>query len=506
MRALTSFLLLVAATAGSCLAWTSPVLWNVCNSAAEPGGTVVVHADCIDSIKPRLDDFALTVFYSTDSQATWRQTSMSAIGQPGYDTTYQGSFPAPLSGTVYYYVRGDNGTNYGTQSPLNSGDAWPVPNNLLAETALEGTGDTINEPDGEWLDLTSCALGYSDGKLYGRMTNHYNSWPMRGSIVGPWYLYSVGFWNSEAATGDTLGYAMVHVSILTYTDGLYELNRYESTYTRIGDIEVQTSGNRLIMRCDVADLAARTGFQPWPNQCGYLCGAKGDSRSADISLNSWMHDSTNSSRFYVDRTPQLVVGQNRPLVLSLAGVEPDSGTGATDFRLHVHYVDADTNLPVLRSVVVDADTYDLVPNTHRYAVGVNYLRTLSGFGVGPHEFRFVFSDGIGIVTTSPDTFVVTGGDVAEVSNGSAVGFSVSPNPFSGAVRLRVPSGSRVLRIFDGCGKLVRSLSVSRSPVSGPCSLCWDGTDKLGRLLPAGMYFLREEGGPLRRLLVKLNDR
>jgi hypothetical protein len=506
MGARTRVLLLAAAATGLCPAWTTPVLRNVCNSAAAPGGTVVVHADCIDSIKPSLDDVALTVFYSTDSQATWQQTPMTAIGQPGYDTTYQSSFPAPSSGTVCYYVRGDNGTNFGTQSPVNSDDAWPVPDNLLAESALEGTGDTINDPDGEWLDLTSCALGYSDGKVYGRMTNHYSSWPTSGGLFGPWYLYSVGFWNSEAATGDTLGYAMVRVNLLTYTPGLYELNRYESTYTRIGDIDIQTSGNRLIMRCNVSDLVARSGFQPWPNQCGYLCGAKGDARSANLSLQSWQHDSTNSARFYVDRTPRLVVGQNHPPTLNLGGVEPDTGTAETDFRFHVHYVDADTNLPVLRSVVVDADTFPLVPSGHRYAAGVTFTRELRGFETGVHEFKFVFNDGVSEATTPLDTFVVTGtGAVAEVLDGGATGFAASPNPFSIAVRFRVPSGCRVLRIFDGCGKLVRCLSVSRRSVPGQGSLSWDGADGSGRPLPAGMYFLREGGGPLRRVLVKLND-
>jgi hypothetical protein len=504
MRARTRVLLLVAAAVGLCPAWTTPVLWNVCNSAVAPGGMVVINADCIDSIKPPVEDIALTVFYSTDNQATWQQVPMNSVGRPGYDSTFQCAFPAPDSGAVYYYVRGDNGTNFGTQSPVNSVDAWPASDNLLAEAALEGAGDTINDPDGEWLDLTSCAFGYSDGKFYGRLTNHYSSWPMRGSIVGPWYLYSAGFYNSEAATGDTLGYAMTYVSILTYTSGLYEINRYESTYTRIGDIDVQTSGNRLIMRCNLSDLAARPGFQPWPNQCGYLCGAKGDARTANLSLKSWQNDSTNSSRFYVDRTPRLVVGQNQSPVLSLAGVEPDKGTVATDFRFHVHYVDADTNLPVTHSVIVDADTYDMVPNSHRYAAGVTFTRDLSGFAEGTHVFRFSFDDGISIVTTPPDTFLVTGGGVADVPIGGAVGFSISPNPFSGAVRFRVPSGSRVLRVFDRCGKLVQSLSASHSTVPG--SLSWDGTDKSGRLLPAGTYFLREEGGPLRRLLVKLNDR
>jgi hypothetical protein len=348
-------------------------------------------------------------------------------------------------------------------------------------------------------------MGYSNGKFYGCLTNDTNFWPTRGSIVGPWYLYSVGFRNSEAPS-DSWAFAMTHVSIPTHSDGLYEVNIYTHAFTRIGGIDIQTSGNRLIMRCNLSDLAARPGFQPWPNQCGYLCAAKGETRSADISLNSWQHDTTNSCRFYVNRTPRFVVGQNTPPVINLGAVEPDTGTGETDFRFHVHYVDADTNLPVLHSVVVDADTFELAPGSHRYVVGVTYTQTLNGFGAGPHEFRFVFDDGINVVTTPPDTFFVTGTAVAEVPNGDAVGFSASPNPFSGSVRFQVPLGCRVLRIFDRCGKLVRSLSVSHPSVPDSYSLPWDGTDKSGRLLPAGIYFLREEGGPLRRLLVKLNDR
>jgi hypothetical protein len=208
----------------------------------------------------------------------------------------------------------------------------------------------------------------------------------------------------------------------------------------------------------------------------------------------------------VDRTPRLVIGQNQPPVLNLAGVEPNTGTGETNFRFHVHYIDADTNVPVLRCVAVDADTYDLAPNNHRYATGVTYTNSLHGFEPGPHEFRFVFDDGMSLVTTEPDTFFVTGTGVAEVPSSTAAGFSASPNPFSGSVRFHVPLGCRVLSIFDRCGKLVRSLSVSQPSVLDPHSLSWDGTDKSGRLLPAGIYFLREEGGPLRRLLVKLNDR
>jgi len=494
VSSLARSVVLVSLFAGPAFGWYSPVLWNVCNSAAGTSGSIVVNADCIDSVMPPMDGVGLTVFYSTDEQLTWQQVSMNAVGRPGYDSTFQCAFPAPDSGTAYYYVRADNGTNYGTQSPFNAADVWPVSDNLLAETALEGTGDTINDPDGEWLDLTSCAMGYSDGKFYGRLTNNSNSWPINGGLFGPWYLYSVGFRNSEAYTLDTLVYAMTYANVLgIYTTGLYEINAYTKDFTKVADVDVQTSGNRLIMRCNVSDLAARRGFQPWPNQCGYLCSAKGETRSANAALQSWQHDTTNSSRFYVDRTPRVVVGLNQPPVLNIAGVEPDTGTGETDFRFHVHYVDADTNLPVLRCVVVDADTYDLAPNSHRYAAGVTFTGDLSGFGPGPHEFRFAFDDGVALVATQPDTFFVTDAGVAEVPKGAAVArtrrrpiplpavcasrFPSSPGrssfatpPGAGFVRslCQAKSGTAVTRAEGNC-RLESTTCVSRA---GRCVTCW----------------------------------
>jgi len=474
-------------------AWNSPVLWNVCNSAAVSGGTIVVDADCIDSIRPPAGDFALRVFYSSDSEATWQQASMDAVAQPGYDSTYEGRFPAPAAGMVYYYVRADNGTNYGTESPVNTADAWPVPDNLLAETALEGTGDTMNNPDGEWLDLTSCAMGYSAGYIYARLTNHYTSWPTSGGLFGPWYVYSAGFWNSEASTRDTLGYTMTHVNVLSYTDGLYELNRYESTYTRIGDIDIQTSGNRLIMRCKISDLAARPGFQPWPNQCGYLCGAKGDARTANLSLQSKDNDTTNAARFYINRTPRLVVGQNKPPALTNSRVIPQSGPLGTAFWFSTRYSDADSNLPVLHAVVIDGETIALKPTHHQYWGPDVFDCHDSGFAVGPHHFQFVFSDGAALVASTPDTFLVTAGAVAEVEKSGSARFSVEPNPFHGTTVVSMAgSQPRTLAICDVQGRTIRSIP-ARSP-----ALQLDL-----RSFPAGVYFLRADGSSQRRLLVKL---
>jgi aminopeptidase N len=74
----------------------------------------------------------------------------------------------------------------------------------------------------------------------------------------------------------------------------------------------------------------------------------------------------------------------------------------------------------------------------------------------------------------------------------------SPNPFAGSLAIRVPAvsgGPLELRIFDARGRLVRDLG----PVGGGARaddagrVTWDGRDRGGNRVPAGLYFMRLEG-------------
>lgn len=58
--------------------------------------------------------------------------------------------------------------------------------------------------------------------------------------------------------------------------------------------------------------------------------------------------------------------------------------------------------------------------------------------------------------------------------------------------LTVPDGARRLtvEIWDRFGAHVRRLVDERSPVTGPRSICWDGTDGSGRCLEGGSFLLR----------------
>jgi flagellar hook assembly protein FlgD len=72
-----------------------------------------------------------------------------------------------------------------------------------------------------------------------------------------------------------------------------------------------------------------------------------------------------------------------------------------------------------------------------------------------------------------------------------------PNPFSTQVQLRLTTiGPRPeVRIYDVNGALVRDFNPTRSLApSLSCSLLWDGTDGLGRRLPAGVYVVRLTDG------------
>jgi hypothetical protein len=75
-------------------------------------------------------------------------------------------------------------------------------------------------------------------------------------------------------------------------------------------------------------------------------------------------------------------------------------------------------------------------------------------------------------------------------NPAPLRLTVGPNPFTGAtrMRLRLPQEGRAsLTIVDVRGRLVRRLLGGRVP-AGMREVVWDGTDAMGRRLPAGVYF------------------
>jgi hypothetical protein len=74
---------------------------------------------------------------------------------------------------------------------------------------------------------------------------------------------------------------------------------------------------------------------------------------------------------------------------------------------------------------------------------------------------------------------------------------VYPNPFSSSVSIRfgpTSSGPTSLTVYDVKGRLVTSLSTTRTTSSGPYTATWNGLDMSGAEAPTGIHFLRLKSG------------
>jgi hypothetical protein len=458
----------------------APVMTNVSNTAPAPGGLVAVNADIFDTL---LGPGPVTaeLMYSSDGELNWTTIGMARVGEPGYDSTFTASFPVPGSGTVYYYLRANDGISYATQAPVNLNDAWPPPDNLLTRITDEPAGDTVNA-EGPFLDLTGVYVCYSSDCVYAMLTNNSTGWPLY-RFPTPWYVYTVALHSRQMPT-DSFALVLTHANVVgLFTTGLALFNRYTNSFQRVGDIDFQTSGNRLYLRCPWTSITSRPEFGPWPNSDKFL--ATGAATLSYFGPGNWYtRDITDTASFYCLGTPSFNIGQNRVPVLSNADVQPRSGLPGTVFRFQVRYTDLDNNPPVLHAVIVDAETLSLIPHGHRHIVGTDFAVQEQVFAPGTHSFRFVFDDGMARVMTSADSFTVLGTAVAGAGPSVQESFRAQPNPFRNRVRFRGVARETWLEIRSNAGRLVRRIKAS------PPDVLWDGLDESGHRLPPGIYLAR----------------
>jgi len=81
-----------------------------------------------------------------------------------------------------------------------------------------------------------------------------------------------------------------------------------------------------------------------------------------------------------------------------------------------------------------------------------------------------------------------GGALAQTGPAEPRGLRARPSPFNSRTVITFDGASpgSVFRIYDASGRLVRSLRADGRQLQG-CAAVWDGTDKDGRALPAGVY-------------------
>jgi flagellar hook assembly protein FlgD len=93
-----------------------------------------------------------------------------------------------------------------------------------------------------------------------------------------------------------------------------------------------------------------------------------------------------------------------------------------------------------------------------------------------------------------------GGPASAVGNVMPAGYILHPNypnPFNPqtSIRFDLPETARVsLHIYDVAGHLVRTLVANETRKAGQHDESWDGRDRFGGALAAGVYFYRLEVG------------
>jgi flagellar hook assembly protein FlgD len=94
----------------------------------------------------------------------------------------------------------------------------------------------------------------------------------------------------------------------------------------------------------------------------------------------------------------------------------------------------------------------------------------------------------------PRTTIVTG--VTPGASPAGMAMQGAPNPFraSTSLRLSLPTSGMVeLTVLDVSGRSVRELAHAWMP-AGAHLIAWDGTDRDGRTVPAGVYLTRLKVG------------
>ncbi|MEO0190735.1 MAG: T9SS type A sorting domain-containing protein, partial [candidate division WOR-3 bacterium] len=79
-----------------------------------------------------------------------------------------------------------------------------------------------------------------------------------------------------------------------------------------------------------------------------------------------------------------------------------------------------------------------------------------------------------------------------LENAKSMDLNVTPNPANGSVIIRVNTekGKSVVRIYDTDGKIVRELFKING--TGEFNIYWDCRDRMQRLVPSGIYFIKLE--------------
>jgi hypothetical protein len=460
---------------------------QVVSSALMPGDSVMYNLDFVDPFGLPIFD----VMVNSRMGNTEYTTTMDHLGTPYYLNTYEGtqSYPNP-SGIIEFYGRVEADTLLLTQSYKNDGNQFPPASILYADLADDPAGDTLPGTIGQWLDLTGSAITHSDDRIYARLNNAGGGWPTSQGLN----FFAYGFVLYNPGSSDLSATALVYVNVpFFYTPGLYSVNLVDTSFTRIADIQYQTSGDNLHMSCAISDLLLDPNWNQWPPESEYVL--TGGLTISVVSLQPNLNDYTYPSAF-IPMTQYLVTDQNSAPTIAFDTVVPypPLTVDAT-----IEYNDNDNNLPVERLFIFDDMSYEMGSSDHYYGDGSFFESSIPWPGPEWHTFYFRYSDGDSIVETELDSIYLTMDGIEDEN--LPLSFELHqnyPNPFNAqtVIEFQLSEPARVnLAVYDIAGRKVADLA-GEDYTSGQHLLTWDGTDNTGKSVSSGIYLYKMKAGDL----------
>jgi len=300
------------------------------------------------------------------------------------------------SDQLEWYNRSEIDTIVITQSPKNAGNTFPAPSHLLADLGADPTGDQTGTSS-SYLDITHCYASYSDTKLYVTLQNNGGGFPTNSGFN--FFVYSVGIIDPDAT--DSVGYAMVYANVpLLVSPGLYMIDPVDSSFSQIGNISTNISGNSLSMSCNISNLTSQPGWSDWPPPSNVIVLAP---VTATQGLSGSATNDFGKIAIFQPYSHVMDISTNNAPTLSDATVTVGE-EGAVSAS--IVFTDSDNNCAAIRDLYIDAEIIPMTACEKDYVSGTLFEAELTVPLSGWYEYHFEFSDGLQLLITDPDSVYV----------------------------------------------------------------------------------------------------
>jgi hypothetical protein len=335
------------------------------------------------------------VIYRDAPATTWSSGSMALFYQACSTYTYSGSINyQPPSDLLEWYFRSENDTVVVSQSPKNSSDQFPVPEYLLADLGADSVGDA----GATNLDITHLYGSYSDTKLYFRFDNNGGGFPTSGGLL-TYYMYAIGILNPNQT--DSTVYLLIYAVNPLFSTGLYSMSLSDSSFSQVGSVSSNISGNSLTLSCNISDLVAQPGWPTWPPEYGFIGAAPVAVTSVIATLT---YNDFGKAAIFMPLSHMLDFSavNNAPTLDLPSVIYDDTGLVTAE----ITYTDVDNHLAVERSLYFEGTPYDMTACEKDYENGAVFQTELTVGESGWYHYYFEFSDGDQIVSTATDSVYV----------------------------------------------------------------------------------------------------